>query len=112
MVSILRQLTLLLIGVFVDAEPALAADCESPIGSSYLYLFLTISVVLKALSWGIGIIANKTETKWDNKLARFLGRAGAILAWVVGLFGVGKVPSSVNFNLPKGDDNETRNKRN
>lgn len=59
------------------------------------YWILMIWAILKPISSLLGTIADKTECKWDNKVALFFSYTLSYLAWFIGIFGIGDVPKSV-----------------
>ena len=54
-----------------------------------------IWALLKPVSWALGWLAERTESKWDNRVAQFFARLLSYFGWLVGLFGIGNVPGSV-----------------
>lgn len=58
-------------------------------------LLALVMATLKPVSWLLGKVADKTETKWDNKAAKWCGKALSYLGWLMGIFSIGDVPASV-----------------
>ena len=54
-----------------------------------------IWAALKPLSWILGVVAEKTENTWDNKISRAVAKAVSYFGWLAGVFGIGNVPKSV-----------------
>lgn len=85
---------LLLICFTFFSDIALAGDvCEDSVGWKLWVAIVWAS--LKPLSWALGCIADKTENKWDNYVAKFVSKSVSYLGWVIGLMGIGNVPESV-----------------
>ena len=94
-----RWFYLVALAVYLDSEIALAEQIcfnDNVTDISTLFGILAAAMaVLRPVSAALGKISEKTENKWDNKLARFCAKSVSYLGWFVGLFTIGDVPKSV-----------------
>lgn len=80
--------------LYFNSDIALAADVCLKEVSLKMWVAL-IWALLKPTSCLIGIIAEKTENKWDNKVAAGISKAISYFGWLIGVFGIGNVPKSI-----------------
>lgn len=62
------------------------------------FYFVLLYTLLKPISYLLGLLAEKTESKWDNNVAHTIAACVNHLAWFLGLFGIGDVPKTVRKN--------------
>lgn len=66
-------------------------------------VIIIVMYVFRYSAMLLGWVAEKTEAKWDNKLAKILAKVADLIAWVIGNFGVGSMPKTVKYKpkVPK-----------
>lgn len=64
-------------------------------GFDFSVWITVVWAALKPVAWGLGVLAEKTENKWDNGIARAAAKAVSYFGWLAGTFGIGDVPKSV-----------------
>ena len=64
----------------------------------YAATYIMVMMGLRMLAEGGGMIADKTETKFDNKVIKMFAKALNAMSWFAGLFGIG---TPKNVHKPK-----------
>jgi hypothetical protein len=69
---------------------------------NFLATYLAVMAGLRILAEGGGIIADKTGTKFDNKIVQWFAKSLNTVSWLAGLFGIGTPKNTRKPELKKG----------
>lgn len=77
--------------ILTTSDIALAAEMPSMLSGAKIPIEMIPVVLggLRLVAEGLGIVAQKTDNKWDNKAAAGLSTVVNFLGWGIGQFGIG-----------------------
>jgi len=56
---------------------------------NFIATYLIVMTGLRALAEGGGYLANKTGSKFDNKMVQWFAKGLNLVSWLAGMFGIG-----------------------